>query len=101
VKPTVGFGGGKWAVAEMDMNRLDTWKRGILRIQGPVAEQGIRRIRTNQELRELYKDLDTVAHINKKRLDWTGHVVRMNQGRTVKKIFESKPEGRREGEDPD
>ena len=53
------------------------------------------RKRTDQELRELYKDLDTAAHINKKRLDWTGHVVRMNQGRTVKKIFESKPVGRR------
>ena len=25
-------------------------------------------------------------------MDWTGHVVRMDQGRTVKKIFQSKPE---------
>jgi hypothetical protein len=30
-----------------------------------------------------------------KRLEWTGHVVRMDQGRTVKKILESKPEGSR------
>ena len=66
-----------------------------------MAEQGIWRIRTNQELRELYKDLDTVAHINNKRLDWTGHVARMNQGRAVKKKNESKPEGRRRREDPD
>jgi len=30
-----------------------------------------------------------------KRLEWTGHVVRMDQGRTVKKILEGKPEGSR------
>jgi hypothetical protein len=31
-------------------------------------------------------------------LEWTGHVVRIYQGSTVKKIFESKPEGiRRRG----
>jgi hypothetical protein len=30
-----------------------------------------------------------------KRLEWTGHVIRMDQGNTVKKIFESKPEGSR------
>ena len=30
-----------------------------------------------------------------KRSDWIGHVLRMDQGRTVKKIFESKPEGSR------
>jgi hypothetical protein len=42
-------------------------------------------------LRELYKDLDTVADIKKKRLEWTGHVERMDHRRTVKKVFESKP----------
>jgi len=35
-----------------------------------VAEQGIWRIGTNQELQELYKDLDIVADI--KRKDWKG-----------------------------
>jgi len=79
VKPFVVFGSETWVAAEMDMKKASTWDRKILRIQGPLLEQGIWRIRTNQELRELYKDPDTVAHINKKRLDWTGHVVRLNQ----------------------
>ena len=35
------------------------------------------------------------GHIKEKRLEWTGHVVRMNHGRKIKKIFESKPEGSR------
>ena len=30
VKAAVVFSGGKWAVAEMDRNRLATWKREIL-----------------------------------------------------------------------
>jgi hypothetical protein len=56
-----------------------------------VAEQGVRRIRTNQELGEPHKELDILADIKKKLLEWVGHVVRMDQDRTVKKIFESKP----------
>ena len=36
------------------------------------------RTRTNQEMRELYKDLDVVADIAMKRLEWTGYAVRMD-----------------------
>jgi hypothetical protein len=41
----------------MDMKRVGTREKKILRsVYGPVVEQGIWRIRTNHELRELYKD---------------------------------------------
>jgi hypothetical protein len=43
----------------------------------------------------LFEDFDIVVDITKKRLEWTGHLVRMDHGRVVKKIFDSKPEGRR------
>jgi len=33
-----------------------------------------------------------LADIKKKQLEWIGHVVRMNKGRTVKKVFDSKLE---------
>ena len=49
-------------------------------------------IKTNQELRELYKDLDKVADIKKKRLELIGHVVRTDWGRTIRNLFETKPE---------
>ena len=72
----------------MEMKRLDKWDRKILRmIYGPVVEQGIWRIRTNQKLGELYKDLDKVANIKKKRPEWIGHLKRMGNGRVVRKIF--------------
>jgi len=38
-----------------------------------VVEQGIWRLRTNQEFRKLYKDLDIIADIQKERLKyWNG-----------------------------
>jgi hypothetical protein len=69
------------------------------RVYGPVVEQGIWRIRTDQELRELCNSLGIVADIKKKRFEWNGHVVRMDQGRTVKKVFEHKSEGSKRRED--
>jgi len=60
-------------MAEMDMKRLNTWKKKILsRIYGPVVEQGIWIKRTSHELQGLYKDLDMTADIIKKRLEWIG-----------------------------
>ena len=49
-----------------------------------MVYQGIWRIGSNQELREMYRDLDTVADIKMRSLEWIGHVVRMDQGRTDK-----------------
>jgi hypothetical protein len=92
-KAVAVFGSETWAATEMDMKRLGAWKTKILRIRRPVAEQGIWRIRTNQEQTELYKNLDIEADIKKNRLEWIGHVVRMDEGKTLqKKIFGSKPE---------
>jgi hypothetical protein len=95
VKPVVVFGSATWAMTEMDMKRLDTRERKILRIFGLLVQQGISRIRTNQERCELYKDLDKIADIKRERLEWIGYVVRMDQGSAVKKVFESKLEGSR------
>jgi hypothetical protein len=87
----------------MDMKREDTWKKEILRIiYGPVAEQEIWKIRTNQELRELYKDLDkVVVDIKKERLEWIGHVARKNQERTVKYLRANRREIEAEDLDKD
>jgi hypothetical protein len=60
-----------------------------------VVEQRIWRKRTNQELQDLYKDLNKIACIKKKRFEWIGHIVIMGHGGALKKISESKPEGRR------
>jgi hypothetical protein len=70
------------------MKRLNEWERKILgRIYGPLIEQGSWKTRSNQELCELYKDLDIVTDIKNKRLKWVAHVVRMDQGRVHKTVF--------------
>jgi hypothetical protein len=45
-----------WSMAEMDIKRLDTWHKEILRrIQGPVVQQGIWRKRINTLRTESFK----------------------------------------------
>jgi hypothetical protein len=42
-----------------------------------------------------YKSQDIVTVIKIRRLEWVRHVIRMNETRSVEKIFEGKLEGRR------
>jgi len=58
----------------------------LKRMCGPVVEEGMWRIGTNQELRELYKDID-IADIKEKILELVEHVARIDQGRAVEKLF--------------
>jgi hypothetical protein len=75
---------------------LMTWERKIMRkIYGPTMENGRWRINTNAELITKYKFQDIVTVIKIQRLEWLGHIIRMNETGTVKKILEGKLEGRR------
>jgi len=67
----------------------------LRKICGPTNENGQWRIKNNLELITKYKSQDIVTVIKTGRLEWLGHVIRMNETRTVKKIFEGKLEGRR------
>jgi hypothetical protein len=44
---------------------------------------------------ELFNDSNIVNYIKAKRLAWTGHLIRMSNERTLKNIFNTKPEGTR------
>ena len=52
--------------------KKDTWTSG----RGRNMEN------KNQSGNELYKELDIVADIKNKRLEWIEHVIRMDQGRS-------------------
>jgi len=67
----------------------------LRKIHGPTKENGQWRIKTNAELITKYKSQDTVTVIKIRRVEWLGHVIRMNETRSVKKIFEGKLERRR------
>jgi hypothetical protein len=60
-----------------------------------VYDNGIWRIRTNKELMALCQELDIAAEIKKARFRWLGHIGRMSDDRVIKKLYMSKPEGRR------
>jgi hypothetical protein len=42
-----------------------------------------------------YKSQDIITVIKIRRLEWLGHIIRTDETRSVKKIFEGKLEGRR------
>jgi hypothetical protein len=50
-------------------------------------------IHCNHELYELFNEPDIVKYIKINRLGWAGHVIRMDNNRTVQKVFNSKPIG--------
>ena len=71
------------------------FERKILRkIFGPNNENGIWRIKTNQELDEIIKH-NIINFIRAQRLSWLGHIERMQGTRMVKAIYSWKPISRR------
>jgi hypothetical protein len=67
---------------------------------GAKQENGPWRIRYKFELYEIFNEPNIVNYIKVKRLAWAGHLVRMNDDRTLKKIFNTKPNGALSGGRP-
>ena len=49
----------------------------------------------NYELNELIKNADIVRFIKSRRIAWLGHVMRMDDKRTLKRVLQWKPIGSR------
>lgn len=96
VRPVLMYGSETWTMTQMEEEWLRRWERKILRrIYGGINENGVWRTRTNQELRALYQEPDIVTEIKTGRLRWAGHVQRLPETSTTKKIFTGGPGGRR------
>jgi hypothetical protein len=67
--------------------------RGYIGCQ--TKENGQWKIKTNAELITKHKSQDIITVIKIRRLEWLGHVIRIDEIGSVKKIFEGKLEGRR------
>jgi hypothetical protein len=81
-----------WVLKETIIRKLLVFERRILsRIFGPTKENQIWRIKTDEELYKLIKHKNIVNHIKAQRLSWFGHVQRMPDTRTVKKVFTWNP----------
>lgn len=101
IKPVLTYGSETWVLTEHDKSRLAVFERKILRkVYGPVKENGEWRLRYNREIYELYNSPDIVTDIKIGRLRWAGHIQRMKTSEMVRKIMETKPEGRRKAGRP-
>jgi hypothetical protein len=69
----------------------------LRRIFGPKRDGvtgGWRKLH-NGELNDLYSSPDIVRVIKSRRMRWVGHVARMGEDRSVYRLLEGKPEGKR------
>jgi len=81
-----------WILKENIIQKLLVFERKILRrIFGLTKENQIRKVKTNEELDKLIKHKNIINYIKAQRLSWFGHIQRMPDTRTVKKIFNWKP----------
>jgi hypothetical protein len=77
-----------WVLKENVFKKLSVFERKILRrIIGPTKKNQIWRVKTNEESDKLIKHKNIINYTKAQRLRWFGHVQRMLDTRTVKKIF--------------
>jgi hypothetical protein len=85
IRPVVTYGGEILTLT--DENALGIFER---KIYGPVLENGEFRIRYNEDLHELIEGEDIVRFIKAQRLQWLGHVERMNETAMPKRMLQGK-----------
>ena len=81
------YGAETWTLTSSDDQALGAFEMKILRkIYGPFCDREEWRIRWNQELYEIYDDIDVVKCIKIQRLRWLGHVARIDSSNPVRKV---------------
>jgi hypothetical protein len=96
IRPVVTYSSETWTLTARDVNNLRIFERQILRkIFGPVNIDNIWRIRNNIEIDKLIEGADIVRFIKAQTVKWPGHIQRMDQARSTRKLLDSKPMGTR------
>jgi len=96
IRPVLTYASETWTVSKTNERWLSLFERTVLRcIFGAKQENGTWRKRYSCELYGIFNEPNIINYIKVKRLEWAGHLVRMNSDRTVKKIFNTKPDGAR------
>jgi len=94
IRPVLTYASETWTLSET--NEQSLFESKVLRcIFGAKQENGTWRERCSYELYEIFNEPNIVNYIKVKRLAWAGHLVCMNNDRTIKKIFNTKPDGAR------
>ena len=98
IRPVVLYGCETWTLTKHLEQRLLVFENNILRrISGPIYDinEGVWRRRHNEELRALTRQPLITDHVRSQRIQWAGHVARMEEDRMPKSAMEGTMEGRR------
>lgn len=96
IQPIVLYGSETWTLTKNQEKKIIIFENKVLRtIYGPINENGVWRVRTNKELREMYTDPDIIAQIKSRRLRWAGHVKRREAVSMLRMVSENPPRGKR------
>ncbi|GFV19163.1 uncharacterized protein TNCV_3223811 [Trichonephila clavipes] len=83
-------------MSRTDENKLSIYERKILRfIFGGIQENGTWQRGFNFELYQSFKESDIVNFVKIQTIKWAGHVVRIDEAHTTKKVFNAQPIGTR------
>jgi hypothetical protein len=101
IRPVLWYASESRTLTKKSELALDAFERKILRrILGPMKENNTWRIRYNSELHKQFDEPSISNIIKLKRLQWAGHVQRMDGKRTPKRILESNFIGKRPVDKP-
>ena len=93
--PVVLYGCETWSLTLREELRLKVFENRVLRRifeSKRDGETGQWRKLNNEELNDLYSSPNIVRVIKSRRMRWTGHVARVEEGRGVHKVLVGKPE---------
>lgn len=84
-------------MTEKIKNKLNIFERKVLRrILGPIKDNNdIWRLRYNNELYQIFREAPLTEFIRLQRLQWAGHVSRMEDKRLPKRTLDSRMHGKR------
>jgi hypothetical protein len=92
IRPIGTYATETWVLKQSVIQKVLVFERKILiRVFGPTKENQIWRAKINEELGKLIKHKNVINYIKAQILSWFGHVQRMPDTRTVKRIFNWKP----------
>jgi hypothetical protein len=95
IRPVVTYSSETWTLRAKEEN-LCIFERQILRkIFCPVNIDNIWSTRNNMEIDKLIEDAYILRLIKAQRIEWLGHIQRMDQARPTRKLLDWKPMGTR------
>jgi hypothetical protein len=87
IRPVLTYAYKTWTLSKANERRLSLFERRVLHIFSERKREGNMAKKHNYELYKMCNDSRIVDYIKVKRLAWAGHLMRMNDNKTLKKYL--------------